>query len=157
LAEELLGAGETVDGEGGEAEGTQGEGGLFKGLGLVGEFHEAAHLDAQHGDFVVEAAVLAFFEVFEIGGVELVGVEAVLEGVAVAAGCAATAAGESCVRGSGLEGMMGLLGEESKVGASGPEGDKKAAMLIIEQLFWFVKREFKNLRPRKTRNIRKKE
>ena len=92
LAEGELGAGETVDGEGGEAEDAQGKGGLAEGLGLAGELHDAAGLDAQHGDFVVEAGIPAFFEVFEVSGLELVGVEAVFEGVVVAAGCAATEA-----------------------------------------------------------------
>ena len=63
LAEGELGADEAVDGEGGEA-----EGGLAEVLGLAAEFHDAAGLDAQHGDFAVEAGIPAFFEVFEVNG-----------------------------------------------------------------------------------------
>jgi hypothetical protein len=54
---------EAVDGEGGEA-----EGGLAEVLGLAAELHDTAGLDTQHGDFVVEAGILAFFEVFEVSG-----------------------------------------------------------------------------------------
>jgi hypothetical protein len=92
-AEGELGTDEAVDGEGGEAEDTQGEGDLSNILGLATELNEAAGLYPQHGDLVGKPGerVRAFFEVFEIGWVELVGVEAVFDGIVVATLAAAMA------------------------------------------------------------------
>lgn len=112
-----LGADETVDGEGGETEDTQGEGGFLKVLGLAAELDDAAGLDAQHGDLVDKPGILSFFEVFDIGRFELVGVEAVFEGVLVAARGAATAA-EGTFKGVWVRGHDGAPIEIMRVGAA---------------------------------------
>ncbi len=83
--EDGAGADEAGEGEGGKAEDAQEGGGIFGGGGGGGELDEAADVDAHEAGLVLEVEItVEGGEVGEVGGGELVGVEAVFEGVGVA-------------------------------------------------------------------------
>ena len=77
------------DGGGGEAEDTEGLSKVIEaGIG-EGGFEQATGEDANEGDLFDEAGGIGGFDAIEVVFLETAGVEAVLEGVGVAAGCAA--------------------------------------------------------------------
>ena len=101
--DEVLGADETVEAGGGEDEGAE-DLDIFPGGDFgVGFFEDAADVDAEHVDLVVEAGGIGFLEVFDFGAIEMAGIEAVFEGVFVAEGSAGAVLG-----GGGFGGHEGV-------------------------------------------------
>lgn len=89
--DEVLGAYEAGEADGGEADDVQESHDTRQVLDIGAHLNDAADVDAQHSDLLVEAGKLEIFDAGEVGGLELTGVEAVLEGVGVADGGAAPA------------------------------------------------------------------
>jgi len=86
---------EAGEGYGGKGNGAHEREVVLKGLGLAYLFEEAADIDAQESNLVVEAYELVLGEVSDVGGTEAAGVEAGLDGVLVAGLGAAEARGFS--------------------------------------------------------------
>ena len=89
--EPILGLDEAGEGGGGEAEGTQEAQGFRQVIDGAAQFEDAANEDTQHGDLVLQADLGGLIEVGEVDFFEVAGVEAVLEGVAIAGRSAARA------------------------------------------------------------------
>jgi hypothetical protein len=85
----MLSADEAREAGGGKTEGAQDVDGGVKVLGVTRHLDDAAHVDAQELDLVLEVDGLASLEALELDGLEAAGVEAVLEVVGVAEGCTA--------------------------------------------------------------------
>ncbi len=82
--DEVLGAHQAGEAGGGQAQDADEVGDFGEGVGGLAELDEAAGEDAQGGDLIVEAVEIGAFQVFQLGGLELAGVEAVADSVGVA-------------------------------------------------------------------------
>ncbi|NPV75785.1 MAG: hypothetical protein HPY59_05345 [Anaerolineae bacterium] len=82
--DEVADAEEAGEADGGEGEDAEEDDGLIEIFYGAAEFENMADEDAEHDDLVLEVGEIVTIEVAEIGGAEGAGIEAVLEGVAVA-------------------------------------------------------------------------
>ena len=76
----MLGLDQAGKAGGGQAEDAQDAGSLVEVGGITALLDEAADVDAQDGDLVIEAVEVAFFQPGKLGLFELASIEAVLEG-----------------------------------------------------------------------------
>ncbi|MDD5370436.1 MAG: hypothetical protein PHQ40_15240 [Anaerolineaceae bacterium] len=81
--DEVLGFCEAGEGLVGQAEDAQGVEGLFSRFEVLAEVDHAADINTEHSDIVRQAGVTGVTETFEVDALELLGIEAVLEGVAI--------------------------------------------------------------------------